>query len=170
VAIHKTLKDGTGEGNEFLGWMRLPANADPLILKRIMEDAEKIRAQSKILVVIGIGGSYLGARAVIDCLSHPFIPLIRESKDPVILYAGENLSEDYHSGLLDILDLYDYSVAVISKSGTTTEPAVAFRIIRGHIEKKYGKREAAERIFAVTDAHRGGLKKFRTEEGYSKPM
>ena len=166
VAIHKTLKDGTGEGNEFLGWMRLPVNADPLILKRIRDDAEKIRAQSKILVVIGIGGSYLGARAVIDCLSHPFIPLIRESKDPVILYAGENLSEDYHSGLLDILDMYDYSVAVISKSGTTTEPAVAFRIIRGHIEKKYGKREAAERIFAITDAHRGGLKKLSDKEGY----
>lgn len=166
VGIHKTLKEGTGEGSEFLGWMKLPATASPDILRRIKNDAEKIRAQSKILVVIGIGGSYLGARAVIDCLSHPFVPLIRETKDPVILYAGENLSEDYHAGLLDILDIYDYSVAVISKSGTTTEPAVAFRIIKAHIEKKYGKQEAAGRIYAITDAHRGALKKLSDKEGY----
>ena len=166
-AIHKALLDGTGKGNDFLGWVKLPAQIDPLIIQRIKADASKIRSQSKVFVVIGIGGSYLGARAVIDCLSHPFLPLLQDRKDPVIIYAGENLSEDYHAGLLEILDQYDYSVAVISKSGTTTEPAVAFRIIKEHLEKKYGKSAAAGRIFAVTDAHRGALKKLADEEGYS---
>ena len=165
--LHKSLINGTGKGNDFLGWMKLPAASDSGILHRIKADAEKIRDQSSILVVIGIGGSYLGARAVIDCLSHPFLPLLVGRKDPVILYAGENLSEDYHAGLLEILEHYDYSVAVISKSGTTTEPAVAFRIIKAHLENKYGKKEAAGRIFAVTDAKRGALKKLSDEEGYS---
>jgi len=165
-SLHKVLVNGTGKGNDFLGWVKLPAGADPAILQRIKADAEKIRAQSNLFVVIGIGGSYLGARAVIDCLSHPFLPLLPGRKDPVILYAGENLSEDYHAGLMEILDQYDYSVAVISKSGTTTEPAVAFRIIKAHLEKKYGKKEVAGRIFVVTDAQRGALKKLSDEEGY----
>jgi glucose-6-phosphate isomerase len=166
-SLHKVLVNGTGKGNDFLGWMKLPAGADSAILRKIKVDAEKIRAQSQLFVVIGIGGSYLGARAVIDCLSHPFLPLLPGRKDPVILYAGENLSEDYHAGLIEILDQYDYSVAVISKSGTTTEPAIAFRIIKAHLEKKYGKKEATERIYAVTDAQRGALKKLAEEEGYS---
>jgi len=166
-SLHKALVNGTGKGNDFLGWMKLPAESEPAIFKRIKSDAEKIRAQSNVFVVIGIGGSYLGARAVIDCLSHPFLPLVPGRQDPVILYAGENLSEDYHAGLMEILEQYDYSVAVISKSGTTTEPAIAFRIIKAHIEKKYGKKEAAERIIAITDAHRGALKKLAVEEGYS---
>jgi glucose-6-phosphate isomerase len=165
--LHKTLINGTGPGNNFLGWMKLPAAFDPGIIHRIKADTEKIRGNSSILVVVGIGGSYLGARAVIDCLSHPFLPLVPERKDPVILYAGANLSEDYHAGLLEILEHYNYSVAVISKSGTTTEPAVAFRIIKNHLENKYGKKEAAGRIFAVTDANRGALKKLSDEEGYS---
>ena len=165
-SLHKVLVNGTGKGNDFLGWVKLPAGADPAILRRIKADAEKIRAQSQLFVVIGIGGSYLGARAVIDCLSHPFLPLLPGRKDPVILYAGENLSEDYHAGLMEILDQYDYSVAVISKSGTTTEPAIAFRIIKAHLEKKYGKKEAAGRIYAVTDAQRGALKKLAEEEKY----
>jgi glucose-6-phosphate isomerase len=164
--LHKVLVNGTGKGNDFLGWVKLPAEADPAILKRIKADAEKICAQSQLFVVIGIGGSYLGARAVIDCLSHPFLPLLPSRKGPVILYAGENLSEDYHAGLMEILDQYEYSVAVISKS----EPAIAFRIIKAHLEKKYGKKEATGRIFAVTDAHRGALKKLATEEGYSTYM
>jgi len=168
--LHKGLINGTGKGNDFLGWVKLPAEADPAILKRIKADAEKICAQSQLFVVIGIGGSYLGARAVIDCLSHPFLPLLLSRKGPVILYAGENLSEDYHAGLMEILDQYEYSVAVISKSGVTTEPAIAFRIIKAHLEKKYGKKEATGRIFAVTDAHRGTLKKLATEEGYSTYM
>ena len=165
-SLHKILVNGTGKGNDFLGWMKLPAGADPAILRKIKVDAEKIRAQSQLFVVIGIGGSYLGARAVIDCLSHPFLPLLPGRKDPVILYAGENLSEDYHAGLMEILDQYDYSVAVISKSGTTTEPAIAFRIIKAHLEKKYGKEEAAGRIYAVTDMQRGALKKLAEEEKY----
>ncbi len=165
-SLHKVLVDGTGKGNDFLGWMKLPAGADSAILRKIKVDAEKIRAQSQLFVVIGIGGSYLGARAVIDCLSHPFLPLLPGRKDPVILYAGENLSEDYHAGLMEILDQYDYSVAVISKSGTTTEPAIAFRIIKAHLEKKYGKEEAAGRIYAVTDMQRGALKKLAEEEKY----
>ena len=166
-SLHSILVNGTGKGNDFLGWVKLPAGADPAILERIKADAEKIRAQSQLFVVIGIGGSYLGARAVIDCLGHPFLPLLTGRKDPVILYAGENLSEDYHAGLMEILDHYDYSIAVISKSGTTTEPAVAFRIIKAHLEKKYGKKEASGRIFAVTDAQRGALKTVSEEEGYS---
>jgi glucose-6-phosphate isomerase len=166
-SLHRTLINGTGKGNDFLGWVRLPEEIKPSILQRIKADAAKIRTQSEVFVVIGIGGSYLGARAVIDCLSHPFLSLLKNRKDPVVIYAGENLSEDYHSGLMEILDQSDYSVAVISKSGTTTEPAVAFRIIKAHIEKKYGKKEAAGRIFAVTDEHRGALKKLAVEEGYS---
>jgi glucose-6-phosphate isomerase len=166
-SLHAAIINGTGKGNDFLGWVRLPAEIEPSILQRIKEDAAKIRSKSQVFVVIGIGGSYLGARAVIDCLCHPFLSLLKNKKDPVVIYAGENLSEDYHSGLMEILDQSDYSVAVISKSGTTTEPAVAFRIIKAHIEKKYGKKEAAGRIFAVTDEHRGALKKLAVEEGYS---
>jgi len=166
-SLHKVLVSKTGKGNDFLGWVKLPAGTDPAIPDRIKEDAEKIRSQSQLFVVIGIGGSYLGARAVIDCLSHPFLPLFHGRRAPVILYAGENLSEDYHAGLMEILDQYDYSVAVISKSGTTTEPAIAFRIIKAHLEKKYGKKKATGRIFAVTDAQRGALKKLAAKEGYS---
>jgi glucose-6-phosphate isomerase len=165
--LHNLLVKGFGKGNDFLGWVKLPEGTDPAILQRIIADAKKIRASSQLFVVIGIGGSYLGARAVIDCLRHPFLSLLPGRKDPVILYAGENLSEDYHAGLKEILDQYDYSVAVISKSGTTTEPAVAFRIIKTHLEKKYGKKAAAERIYAVTDAQRGALKKLAGKEGYS---
>ena len=169
-SLHKVLVNGTGKGNDFLGWMKLPAETKPAMLGKIKADAKRIRTQSKVFVVIGIGGSYLGARAVIDCLSHPFLPLVPGRKDPVMLYAGENLSEDYHAGLMEILEQYDYSAAVISKSGTTTEPAIAFRIIKAHLEKKYGKKEAAGRIIAVTDAQRGALKKIASEEGYSTYM
>ena len=166
-SLHETLINGTGKGNDFLGWLNLPVDLDPAIIQRIRSDTDKLRSNSELFVVIGIGGSYLGARAVIDALAHPFLPLLKERKSPVAIYAGENLSEDYHAGLLDILDQYDYSVAVISKSGTTTEPAVAFRIIKSHLEKKYGKNAAATRIIAVTDARRGALKKMANQEGYS---
>jgi glucose-6-phosphate isomerase len=164
---HAALVNRTGKGNDFLGWLDLPAHQDESVLKRIHADAGRIRENSQLLVVTGIGGSYLGARAVIDALSHPFFPLLKEKRSPVVIYAGENLSEDYHAGLLDLLGQYDYSVAVISKSGTTTEPAVAFRLIKAHLEKKYGKKEAAARIIAVTDAQRGALKKMADREGYS---
>lgn len=166
--LHEVLVNGTGAGSDFLGWVELPSKTDPLLVKRIKADADKIRSQSELFVVIGIGGSYLGARAVIDALSHPFQQLLPEKYNPVIVYAGENLGEDYHAGLMEILDRLDYSVAVISKSGTTTEPAVAFRIIKAHLEKKYGKREAAGRIYAITDARQGALKKLADLEGYSE--
>ncbi|MCX6246050.1 MAG: glucose-6-phosphate isomerase [Bacteroidetes bacterium] len=167
VNLHSLLVNKTGKGNDFLGWVDLPASLDPAIVGRIKADAERIGKKSQLLVVIGIGGSYLGSRAVIDALAQPFSSLLKEKKFPFVVYAGENLSEDYHSGLLDLLDQYDYSVAVISKSGTTTEPAVAFRLIKSHMEKKYGKKEAADRIIAVTDAQRGALKNLAGKEGYS---
>jgi len=157
---------GTGKGNDFLGWLRLPSDFREDLLLRIKQDAEKIASGSGLLVVIGIGGSYLGARAVIDALEHSFKSLLPGKKAPLIIYAGHHLGEDYHASLLEVLDQYDYSVAVISKSGTTTEPAVAFRIIRDHLEKKYGKKQSADRIYAITDASRGALKTLADREGY----
>ena len=142
---HKSLMERSGKGNDFLGWIDLPVNIDKAMLLRLKEDALKIAQCAEILVVIGIGGSYLGARAVIDALNNPFAALANEKGHPQIVYAGENLSEDYHSALMDLLDKKDYAVAVISKSGTTTEPAVAFRLVRAHIEKKYGRKEACKR-------------------------
>jgi glucose-6-phosphate isomerase len=164
---HPVLLSGKGKGNDFLGWVRLGSGITPELIQQIREDADRMADSSQLLVVIGIGGSYLGARAVIEALNHPFDMLLPGRKRPVIVYAGENLSEDYHAGLMDILDAYDYSIAVISKSGTTTEPAVAFRILKAHIEKKYGRRQAARRIIAITDASRGALKVLANEEGYS---
>ena len=164
---HPLLLSGKGKGNDFLGWVSLPSGIAPALMKQIREDAERLAKSSQLLVVIGIGGSYLGARAVIEALNHPFDMLLSKRKNPVIIYAGENLGEDYHAGLLEILDQYDYSIAVISKSGTTTEPAVAFRMLKIHIEKKYGRAEAAKRIIAITDASKGALKVMATEEGYS---
>jgi glucose-6-phosphate isomerase len=166
-AQHPVLISGNGKGNDFLGWVRLPSGTTPDLLRQIREDADRLANSSQLLIVVGIGGSYLGARAVIEALNHPFDSLLPERKYPIILYAGENLSEDYHAGLMDILDHYDYSVAVISKSGTTTEPAVAFRILKAHIEKKYGRQQASQRIIAITDKSRGALKILATEEGYS---
>lgn len=164
---HSLLLSGKGKGNDFLGWVRLPSTIAPELIKQIRDDAEKLATSSQLVVVIGIGGSYLGARAVIEALVHPFDMLLPDRKRPVIIYAGENLGEDYHAGLLEILDTYDYSIAVISKSGTTTEPAVAFRMLKAHIEKKYGRQQAAKRIIAITDASRGALKALASEEGYS---
>jgi glucose-6-phosphate isomerase len=158
---------GTGKGNDFLGWLRLPSEVQDDLILQINKDAERIAANSKLLVVIGIGGSYLGTRAVIESLDHSFRSLLSGEKAPCVIYAGHHLGEDYHAALLEVLDLFDYSVAVISKSGTTTEPAVAFRIIRAHLEKKYGKKEAAGRIIAITDASRGALKNMAAREGYS---
>jgi glucose-6-phosphate isomerase len=166
IQSHALLLSGKGKGNDFIGWVKLPAEVPAELVSRIIADASRIRDNGPILVVTGIGGSYLGARAVIDALSHHFAPLMPGRKTPYIIYAGENLSEDYHSDLLQLLDQYDYSVCVISKSGTTTEPAVAFRILRNHLEKKYGKANAASRIIAVTDASRGALKKMAGREGY----
>lgn len=162
----KSLINKTGKGNDFLGWVTLPTDTDKTLVEKINASAKKIREKAEVFVVIGIGGSYLGARAVIEALNHSFRNLLNEKKNPVIVYAGQNISEDYLAELLELLDKRDYAMAVISKSGTTTEPAIAFRILKNHIEKKYGKANAKERIIAITDKSRGALKKLATQEGY----
>ena len=163
----RQLISRSGKGNDFLGWIDLPVEIDTGFIDRIMADAASIREMASIFVVIGIGGSYLGSRAVIEALGNPFQSLHGDSGYPQVVFAGENLSEDYHTHLLDLLDKKDYAVAVISKSGTTTEPAIAFRLIKQHIEKKYGKADARKRIFAITDESRGALKKLADTEGYA---
>ncbi len=168
VLAKKTLVEGTGAGNDFLGWVDLPADAEnQTILQCIAEDVARLAPISRLFVVIGIGGSYLGARAVIEALQGDLAAL-QQGTSPHIIYAGHTLSEDYYNQLLALLDKVDYSVAVISKSGTTTEPAVAFRMIKAHLEQKYGKQEAAQRIIAVTDAQRGALHDIAEQEGYRK--
>lgn len=165
---HDMLHNGTGAGNDFLGWVKLPTDYDKEEFARIKKAAEKIRGDSEILVVIGIGGSYLGARAAIEMLSHSFYNILDRDKrnGPMILFAGNSISGQYMAELLEAVDGKDFSVNVISKSGTTTEPAIAFRIFRELLEKKYGKEEARKRIYATTDAKRGALKSLADKEGY----
>ena len=164
VAKEHLLK-GDAAGNDFLGWINLPMEIDTEMLSRLKADVARLSSKSKLLVVIGIGGSYLGARMVIEALQSEFAAMQRGEK-PYVVYAGHTLGEDYYSQLLELLDHEDYSVCVISKSGTTTEPAVAFRIVKAHLEKKYGKTEASQRIVAVTDARRGALHDIAEQEGY----
>ncbi len=154
------LNNETGAGSDFLGWLSLP---DDILaqIESIEKAAERLRSLSDTTVVIGIGGSYLGARAVIEGLSHSFRPKLHE-----ILFAGQNICEDYMSDLIDILDERNYSIVVISKSGTTTEPAIAFRILKNHLERKTGKTGCAERIIAITDSRKGALKKMADFNGY----
>ncbi|PLW97292.1 MAG: glucose-6-phosphate isomerase, partial [Marinilabiliales bacterium] len=156
----------TGKGNDFLGWIDLPDNTTEEMFQKLEKLAMELRRKSEVFVVIGIGGSYLGARAIIDALNHHFSQLKQDGNNPVIIYAGQNISEDYMYDLLEILDQKDYSITVISKSGTTTEPAVAFRILKNHIEQKYGVAEARKRIVAITDKEKGALKQLADEEGY----
>ncbi|MBQ7279184.1 MAG: glucose-6-phosphate isomerase [Bacteroidales bacterium] len=163
----QTLLDATGAGNDFLGWVHLPSSLDTEVLQRIHSDVARLKDRCSLFVIIGIGGSYLGARAVIEALQSEFEAMRSKRSFPYIIYAGHTLSEEYYSQLLPILDSNDYGVAVISKSGTTTEPAVAFRIIKHHIEQKYGKEEARQRIIAITDAQRGALHTMAQQEGYS---
>ncbi len=165
---HEMLHEKTGLGNDFLGWVDLPQNYDKEEFARIKKAAEKIQSDSDVLVVIGIGGSYLGARAAIECLGHSFRNnLTKESrKTPEIYFAGNNISSTYLMDLLDIIKDKDVSLNVISKSGTTTEPAIAFRVLKEFLENKYGKEEAAKRIYATTDAKKGALKQVSDEEGY----
>jgi len=165
---HNQLHNGTGAGNDFLGWLELPINYDKNEYARIKRCVEKIRKDSQVLIIIGIGGSYLGARAAIEMLSSSFYNMdnIKNGKNPIVLFAGNNLSSTYLADLIDIIDGYDVSLNVISKSGTTTEPAIAFRILKEYIEKKYGKKEAAKRIYATTDKSRGALKQLADKEGY----
>jgi len=163
---HKSLMEKTGKGNDFLGWINLPGEIDDELVASINGIAKKIREKAEIFVVIGIGGSYLGARAVIEALSNNFEALRKRDNNPLIVYAGHNIGEDYLSELLEILDDRDYAMTVISKSGTTTEPAIAFRLLKNHLENKYGKEEARTRIIAITDKSRGALKKLADNEGY----
>lgn len=162
---HENLLEKKGKGNDFLGWVDLPSSITNEFLDEIQADANRMAAKAEIFVVIGIGGSYLGARAVIEAMQHQF-SAFQNSDRPKIIYAGQNISEDYMADLMDVLEEHDYALTVISKSGTTTEPALAFRIIKNHLEAKYGKAEAAERIIAITDKSRGALKTLADKEGY----
>jgi glucose-6-phosphate isomerase len=159
-----SLNAGTGAGNDFLGWLSLPEDIIPQ-LDRIDKTARHLRSVTDTTVVIGIGGSYLGAKAVIDALSHSFSPILK-TKHHDILFAGQNICEDYMSDLLELLDGRNYSIIVISKSGTTTEPAIAFRILKDHLEKKAGKAVAADRVIAITDSSKGALRSLAELNGY----
>lgn len=164
----EVLTSRTGAGNDFLGWLDLPVKYDKEEFARIKAAAEKIKSDSEVLIVIGIGGSYLGARAAIEFLRHNFYNTVSKEirKTPEIYFVGNSISSTYIKHLIDVIGDRDYSVNVISKSGTTTEPAIAFRIFKEMMEKKYGKAEAAKRIYATTDKARGALKVLASEEGY----
>ncbi|MBO8178603.1 MAG: glucose-6-phosphate isomerase [Bacillus sp. (in: Bacteria)] len=165
---HHSLHEKTGAGNDFLGWIDLPVNYDKEEFARILKAAEKIKNDSDVLVVIGIGGSYLGARAAIEMLNHSFYNALPSEKrqTPQVLFVGNNISSTYMRDVMDLLEGKDWSINVISKSGTTTEPAIAFRIFRKLLEDKYGKEEARQRIYATTDRQKGALKTLANEEGY----
>ena len=166
LKAYHNLVQKTGKGSDFLGWLNLPDEVMPSLISDLHRTAEKLSNLAEVIVVVGIGGSYLGARAVIEALQHPFKALLPNEKTPLVLFAGNNMGEDYHKGLMDVLDIKDYAVIVISKSGTTTEPAIAFRILKEHCENKYGKKEAQNRIVAITDEKKGALKKLAIEENY----
>ena len=165
---HNKLHNKNGAGNDFLGWIDLPVNYDKDEFEKIKKAAEKIKSDSDVLIVIGIGGSYLGARAAIEMLSHSFHNSLNKDKRtaPQIFYVGNNISSTYMADLLEAVEGKDISVNVISKSGTTTEPAIAFRIFKDYLEKKYGKEEAKNRIYATTDKAKGALKTLSNSEGY----
>ncbi len=164
----ETLVGKTGAGSDFLGWIDLPVNYDREEFERIQAAAKKIQSDSDVLIVIGIGGSYLGARAAIEFLRHSFYNNLPKEvrKTPEIYYAGNSISGTYLKHLTQLVEGKDFSVNVISKSGTTTEPAIAFRVFKEILESRYGKKEAAKRIYATTDKAKGALKKLATEEGY----
>ncbi|MCG1021826.1 MULTISPECIES: glucose-6-phosphate isomerase [Sutcliffiella] len=165
---HHSLHEKTGAGNDYLGWIDLPTDYDKEEFARIVKSAEKIKNDSDILLVVGIGGSYLGARAALEMLNHSFYNALtkEQRKTPQVVFVGNNISSTYMRDLMDLLEGKDFSINVISKSGTTTEPALAFRIFRKLLEEKYGKEEARKRIYATTDKARGALKTLATEEGY----
>lgn len=166
--IHNNLHERANSEDDFVGWVELPTNYDKKEFARIKKAAKKIKKESDILVVIGIGGSYLGARAVIETLTNTFYNMIsnKQRKFPQILYVGNNLSPNYLNDLIEYIGNKDFSVNVISKSGTTTEPAIAFRIFREILENKYGIEEARSRIYATTDKEKGALKILAENEGY----
>lgn len=165
---HGLLHRGEGPGGDFTGWIDLPRNYDKQELERIKESANNIQRDSDALIVIGIGGSYMGSRACIEALNHSFynhLPRDRR-RGPNIYYAGNNMSSDYICNLMDLLEDLDISINVISKSGTTTEPAIAFRLLRKYMENRYGKRESNRRIYITTDRHKGGLRTLADREDY----
>ena len=169
-AADQLLKSKTGPGNSFLGWESLPEDFDKAEFQRIKIAAKRIQNQSEILIVIGIGGSYLGAKAAIDFLAHSFHNELskEQRKAPQIYFAGINLSGQYLLDLLDLIGEKDFSINMISKSGTTTEPAIAFRVLKDKLIKKYGKEEASKRIYATTDQSKGALKQLAQQEGYEQ--
>ena len=162
------LVSKSGQGNDFLGWIDLPVAYDKEEFARIKKAAAKIQSDSEVLLVIGIGGSYLGARAAIEFLRHGFYNMVSKEirKTPEIYFVGNSISSTYLKNLTDVIGDRDFSINMISKSGTTTEPAIAFRVLKEKMEKKYGKAEAAKRIYATTDRQKGSLKGLATEEGY----
>lgn len=167
VKAYNELLNVAGAGNDFLGWLDLPSDISKQLISDIEETAYYLRRKSDVIVVVGIGGSYLGSRAVIEALQDSFKFLHKKKRRyPMIVFAGQNISEDYHAQLLDALDHLRYSVIVISKSGTTTEPAIAFRLLRTNLIKKYGHEVAASRVVAVTDGSKGALKSLADKERY----
>ncbi len=166
AAANKMLHTGEGAGNDFLGWVNLPSSITADEIAAIKAQADKLRAKAEVVICIGIGGSYLGAKAVLDALSNSFEYLRKKHDNPTVIFAGQNISEDYAYEMLEALKDYSIATIVISKSGTTTEPAIAFRIIKEEIESRYGKAEAKERIVAITDKARGALKTLADNEGY----
>ncbi|MBQ1221819.1 MAG: glucose-6-phosphate isomerase [Alistipes sp.] len=166
LAANALLHSGEGAGNDFLGWVKLPSSITDADLDAIEAAANKLREKCDLVICIGIGGSYLGAKAVLEAMSNPFQLLKKEQTNPTVVFAGQNISEDYTYELLEAAKEHSLGAIVISKSGTTTEPAIAFRLIKAAIEERYGKAEAAERIAAVTDKARGALKTLATDEGY----
>lgn len=167
-SAHNMLHEKTGAGNDFLGWVDYPKNFDGDEIERIISAAGRIKDSSEVFLIIGIGGSYLGARAAVELLGHSFHNLLPKVKRnaPEIYFLGNNISGTYIKELMEVIEGKSVSACVVSKSGTTTEPAVAFRFVKAYLEEKYGKQEAAKRIFAVTDASRGALKKLADSEGY----
>lgn len=168
LSVKSELLQGACPGNDFLGWMDLPVNFDKEELQKIKQAAKKVQDHSEAFVVIGIGGSYLGARAAITCLHHNFYNELpkEQRKTPEIYYVGNQISTSYLNDLVDLLRNKSFSINVISKSGTTTEPAIAFRVLRRLLIEKYGEKEAASRIYATTDSKRGALKQMALQEGY----
>ena len=166
TVANMALHDGTLPGNEFLGWVNLPSSITEAEIAEIEKASVQLRAKCKVVVVIGIGGSYLGAKAVIDALSNSFDWLQDERENPVILYAGNSISEDYLSELIEYLDGKSFGIIKISKSGTTTEPALAFRVLKDKLERVVGREESKNRIVAITDASKGALRSLANNEGY----
>ena len=170
LAAKKTLVDGSGEGNDFIGWLDLPENYDKEEYARIRKAAAKIQSDSDVLLVIGIGGSYLGARATIEALTNNFYNIQdkKDRKTPQIFFCGNNVSASYAKDLMGLIGDRDFSINVISKSGTTTEPAIAFRFFKKMLEDKYGEAEASKRIYATTDKEKGALKTLADKNGYEE--